>query len=131
MLLSCVSSQDNADDSSETAAGENSTSYFPLLDRIANGHFASASTDADLYAKFLDVLEKDGHITTAAAVSTFNLALSLRNAAPRVEAHYQYYSTAIEPIVKEVNDCREWALVGGRQYCSPSLDHSIGNAPSS
>ncbi|KAI8670713.1 hypothetical protein NCS57_00544100 [Fusarium keratoplasticum] len=108
----------------ETAAGENSTSYFPLLDKIASGHFASASSDAELYDQFLEVLQQDGHIASPDALSTFKLALSLRSAAPRIEAHYQYYSTAVDPTTKEdVDDkCQSWALVDNKKYCSPTLD---------
>ncbi|POR35107.1 UDP-glucose:glycoprotein glucosyltransferase [Tolypocladium paradoxum] len=108
----------------ETAAGENSTAYFPLLDRIASGHFASASSDAALYNTFLDVLREDGHISSPEALSTFKLALSLRSAAPRIEAHYQYYSTAVEPAVA-TSDCHDWVLFEGKQYCTPALDIAI------
>lgn len=107
---------------SETAAGENSTSYFPLLDKIASGHFASARSDSELYHQFLEVLQQDGHITSPDALSTFKLALSLRSAAPRIEAHYQYYSTAVDPATKEDDKCQSWALVDNKKYCSPALD---------
>ncbi|KAK7426302.1 killer toxin resistant protein [Neonectria magnoliae] len=111
----------------ETAAGENATSYFPLLDRIASGHFAAAATDEELYTQFLKVLQQDGHITSPDALSTFKLALSLRSAAPRIEAHYQYYSTAVEPAVsvQDPEQCPDWALLDSKQYCSPSLTTAI------
>ncbi|QPG93890.1 hypothetical protein C2857_003376 [Epichloe festucae Fl1] len=105
----------------ETAAGENSSSYFPILDRIASGHFNNASTDFDLYDQFVEVLRHDGHITDPDAFSTFNLALSLRSAAPRIEAHYQHYRTAIEPFVEHRN-CDVWVLFDRKQYCTPDLD---------
>src|SRR5688572_15456940 len=41
---------------SETAASENATSYFPLLDRVASGYFATASNEQELYTAFLEVL---------------------------------------------------------------------------
>ncbi|KPM37451.1 UDP-glucose:glycoprotein glucosyltransferase [Neonectria ditissima] len=111
----------------ETAAGENETSYFPLLDRIASGHFATAATDEELYNQFLQILQQDGHISSPDALSTFKLALSLRSAAPRIEAHYQYYSTAVEPAVSVQNpeQCPDWALLDSKQYCSPSLTTAI------
>ncbi|KAF5677305.1 KRE5-killer toxin-resistance protein [Fusarium heterosporum] len=113
----------------ETAAGENSTCYFPLLDKIASGHFRSATSDAELYNQFLVVLQQDNHITTPEALSTFNLALSLHAAAPRIEAHYQYYVTAVDPSPKadSADDCPSWALVDNKKYCSPSLDTVAGN----
>ncbi|GJN71657.1 hypothetical protein PLICBS_005725 [Purpureocillium lilacinum] len=108
----------------ETAAGENSSAYFPLLDRIASGHFASASSDNELYQKFLDVLRNDGHVSSPDALSTFNLALSLRTAAPRIEAHYQYYTTAVEPAVAD-SKCSDWILLDGKQYCTPAMDDVV------
>ncbi|KAK9777651.1 putative UDP-glucose:glycoprotein glucosyltransferase [Seiridium cardinale] len=114
--------------SSETAAEENATSYFPLLDRIASGHFADATTDKILYEKFLQVLQQDGHISSAEALSTFKLALSMRSAAPRIEAHYQYYDTAVEPVLgAPKEDCADWILLEGKRYCSASLSHAEGS----
>ncbi|KAG6040771.1 hypothetical protein E4U41_007146 [Claviceps citrina] len=105
----------------ETAAGENSSTYFPILDRVASGHFSNVSTDSELYDHFLELLRYDGHFTDPDALSTFNLALSLRSAAPRIEAHYQYYKTALEPFV-EHRDCEVWVLLDRKQYCTPDLD---------
>ncbi|KAL8318155.1 hypothetical protein RB597_001532 [Gaeumannomyces tritici] len=103
----------------ETAAQENSTAYFPLLDRIASGHFAKAASDKELYETFLQLVRDDGHITSPDALSTFKLALSMRSAAPRIEAHYQHYRTAVEPKVKgKVDDCPEWTLQSGEAICS-------------
>ncbi|KAI1261991.1 UDP-glucose:glycoprotein glucosyltransferase [Xylariaceae sp. FL1019] len=111
----------------ETAAGENATAYFPLLDRIADGSFAAATTDQALYTKFLQVLHDDGHITSPPALSTFKLALSLRTAAPRIEAHYQYYDTTVTPSLGDAKpDCDEWVFLTQKQYCSSTLAHSDG-----
>ncbi|KAH8668454.1 UDP-glucose:glycoprotein glucosyltransferase-domain-containing protein [Xylariales sp. PMI_506] len=112
----------------ECAAGENASSYFPLLDRIASGYFADATTDKALYEKFLDILQQDGHVTSPESLSTFKLALSMRSAAPRIEAHYQYYDTAVEPnlgVVKE--DCMDWILFENKKYCSASLTEAESN----
>ncbi|TAQ88877.1 hypothetical protein B7494_g2787 [Chlorociboria aeruginascens] len=112
----------------ETAADENATSYFPLLDRIADGYFEKASTDQELYEEFIQILRKDGHMTDPESLSSYQLALSMRSAAPRIEAHYQYYHTAVEPSLKTKQDssCPSWVLFNGKQYCSPSLDESRG-----
>ncbi|KAI1809313.1 glycosyltransferase family 24 protein [Poronia punctata] len=111
----------------ETAAGENATSYFPLLDRVADGTFGTAATDKALYDRFLDVLQQDGHITSAEGLSTFKLALSMRTAAPRIEAHYQYYDTAVTPSLSEAReDCEQWILLEQKQYCSPSINEQDG-----
>lgn len=59
---------------------------------------------------------------SADALSTFKLALSLRTAAPRIEAHYQYYDSAAEPSLQGSKEtCPEWILANGKQYCSPDL----------
>ncbi|KAK0611186.1 UDP-glucose-glycoprotein glucosyltransferase-like protein [Immersiella caudata] len=106
----------------ETAAPENATAYFALLDRIAKNDLAGAKTDQALYEKFLEVLHKDGHMN-AEELSTFKLSLSLRSAAPRIEAHYQYYTTTVEPSLSgEQDGCEQWFLVDGKQYCTPALN---------
>ncbi|KAM3072077.1 killer toxin resistant protein [Clarireedia jacksonii] len=113
----------------ETAGNENASSYFPLLDRIADGYFAKASTDKDLYDKFIQLLKDDGHMADAEALSSYQFALSMRVAAPRVEAHFQYYHTAAEPSINSEVDssCPSWVLFDGKQYCSPTLDESHGD----
>ncbi|ORY67201.1 family 24 glycosyltransferase [Pseudomassariella vexata] len=109
----------------ESAAVENSTSYFALLDRVAAGYFDEAKSDKDLYEKFLRLLQADGHMNSPEALSTFKLALSLRSAAPRIEAHYQYYETAVQPSLGSMEEeCADWILLGGKRYCSASLDHT-------
>ncbi|KUI71842.1 UDP-glucose:glycoprotein glucosyltransferase [Cytospora mali] len=107
----------------ETAAQENASSYFPLLDHIADGYFAEVSTDKDLYESFLNLLQEDGHISSPESLATFNLALSTRSAAPRIEAHYQYYHTGVEPTLQgEQEGCDAWVVWQGQQHCLPSLD---------
>lgn len=109
---------------------ENPSSYFPILDRIADGYFSKATTDKELYETFVELLQKDGHIPSAESLSTFKLALSTRSAAPKVEAHYQYYQTGVEPSLKQDQDgCSNWILWEGQQYCSASLDQARGQVP--
>ncbi|PVH95620.1 glycosyltransferase family 24 protein [Periconia macrospinosa] len=113
----------------ETAAEENATAYFPLLDRIADGYFDKAKTDKDLFDSFVQLLETDGHITDPATLSSFQFALSVRSAAPRVEAHYQFYNTSVEPglVGEQGEECDTWVAFGGKQYCSPELKDSHGS----
>ncbi|KAI1007724.1 UDP-glucose:glycoprotein glucosyltransferase [Podosphaera aphanis] len=112
----------------ETAAAENATSYFPLLDRIADGYFSNAETDKELYERFLQVLKDDGHLLDLESLSLYKLALSMRSSAPRIEAHYQYYDTAAEPSLISGLDapCSAWTLYEGKQYCSSSLEKAQG-----
>ncbi|KAL9602944.1 MAG: hypothetical protein Q9219_001469 [cf. Caloplaca sp. 3 TL-2023] len=110
----------------ETAAEENSTSYFPLLDRIAQGHFLECTTDQELHATFIQLVQDDGHLTSAEALSSLQFALSIHSAAPRIEAHYQYYDTSVEPSLMAAQDaaCPVWVHFDGKQYCTPALDRA-------
>lgn len=110
----------------ETASEENSTAYFPLLDRIAEGRFLECGTDQELFETFLQVVQDDGHITDPEALSSFEFALSIHSAVPRVEAHYQYYETSVEPSLMVAQDaaCPVWVHFNGKQYCSPALDRA-------
>ncbi|KAH7118897.1 UDP-glucose:glycoprotein glucosyltransferase-like protein [Dendryphion nanum] len=112
----------------ETAAEENPSSYFPILDRIAEGYFDHANTPQELYTVFVHLLDFDGHITDAETLSSFQLALSVRSAAPRIEAHYQFYNTSVEPSLesKQGGDCETWVAFRGKQYCDPELKESQG-----
>ena len=97
-----------------------------MLDRIAEGHFADCSTDEELYETFLRTLKEDGHISKRDAVSSFQYALSIHSAAPRIEAHYQYYDTSVQPSLVVAQDaaCPVWVHFDGKQYCSPALDRA-------
>lgn len=113
---------------SETAADENSTAYLPLLDRIADGYFDGKASEQDLYESFLQLLQDDGHITDPDALSSFQLALSIHAAAPRIEAHYQFYNTSVEPSLEaeQSEECDSWVLLNKKQYCSPELAKEHG-----
>ncbi|KAI9799196.1 MAG: hypothetical protein M1825_004839 [Sarcosagium campestre] len=112
----------------ETAADENGTSYFPLLDRIADGYFSNDSTDEELYSQFLDLLKHEGHISRPEVLASFQFALSLHDAAPRIQAHYQFYETAIVPSLRDPqpDECTAWVQHEGQQYCSPLLEEVHG-----
>ncbi|KAF2487073.1 UDP-glucose:Glyco protein glucosyltransferase-domain-containing protein [Neohortaea acidophila] len=112
----------------ETAAEENATSYFPLLDRIADGYFDGTSTDQELYTKFRGLLQEDGHLSKAEDVSSFDFALSIHSVAPRIEAHHQYYNTSVHPSLGGVEEdgCESWVYTPftGERHCSPEFDAS-------
>jgi UDP-glucose:glycoprotein glucosyltransferase len=115
----------------ETAAEENSTSYFPLLDTIAQGVFFEADTEQALFEKFSTILEDDGHISDPEALASFKFALAIRSAAPRIEAHYQYYNTSVMPNLMAAQDaaCPVWVHFDDKQYCSPSLERAQQDMP--
>ncbi|KAF2012225.1 glycosyltransferase family 24 protein [Aaosphaeria arxii CBS 175.79] len=113
----------------ETAAEEVPDAYFPLLDRIAGGWFDEARTDQQLHAMFIATLEADGHMPEPEERSSYQLALSVRSAAPRIEAHYQFYNTSVEPSIPagQGSGCETWVAFKGKQYCDPELakEHGI------
>ena len=104
----------------ETVASEHSSSYFPLLDRIASGAFANKTTDRDLYEEFLRISHAEGFLLDPRDLSSFNLALSLRAAAPRIEAHYHYYENTLVPRMGKMFDptCKAWVLWSSKQTCA-------------
>ncbi|RMZ89744.1 hypothetical protein DV736_g3034, partial [Chaetothyriales sp. CBS 134916] len=110
----------------ETAAAENASSYFPLLDRIADGAFAESSTDKELYDQFVHVLREEGHVQSPEDLSSFKLAFSLHASAPRVQAHFQYYNRTISPHLPAAQDaaCPVWVQLDRQQYCTPTLERS-------
>ncbi|PKX98146.1 putative UDP-glucose:glycoprotein glucosyltransferase [Aspergillus novofumigatus IBT 16806] len=110
----------------ETAAEENSTSYFPLLDRIAEGTFDDATTEKQLYDRFLQVVYDDGHLSTPELLSSFKLSLAIRSAAPRITAHYQFYNTSVQHSLMAAQDaaCPVWVHSEGKQYCSSSMERA-------
>lgn len=77
----------------------------------------------------MELLETDGHISDPATLSSFQFALSVRSAAPRIEAHYQFYNTSVEPGLEgeQGKECDTWVAFAGKQYCSPELKDSHGS----
>ncbi|CAP81259.1 hypothetical protein E8E15_008571 [Penicillium rubens] len=110
----------------ESAAEESPTSYFPLLDRIADGTFEDLTTEKELYDRFLTVLNDDGHIRTPEGLSSFKLSLSVRSSAPRIEAHFQYYNTSVQQSLMVAQDaaCPVWVHSEGKQYCSSAMERA-------
>lgn len=93
---------------------------------MAEGAFESSTTDEELYNTFIDLLQYDVHFQDPAALASFKLALSLHAAAPRIEAQYQYYRSAVEPSMMAAQDaaCPVWVHLDGQQYCSPELERA-------
>ena len=97
-----------------------------MLDRIAEGAFTNLNTEQELLDGFVKILQEDGHIGDPEALSSFKFALSLHAAAPRIEAHYQYYETSVVPNMMAAQDaaCPVWVHFDGKQYCSPALERA-------
>lgn len=103
----------------ETLADENKTAYFPLLDEIAAGAFAGKNSDKELYDEFLRIAGALGFLASPELRASFNMALSIHAAAPRIEAHYQYYENSLQPRMGKDYDpkCEAWVQWGGKQLC--------------
>lgn len=110
----------------ETAAEENSTAYFPLLDRIADGAFDDTITDKELYDRFLQIVSGDGHLRTPESLSSFKVSLAIRSATPRIAAHYQYYNASVQQTLMAAQDaaCPVWVHTDGKQYCSSAMERA-------
>ncbi|KAL3468539.1 UDP-glucose:glycoprotein glucosyltransferase-domain-containing protein [Aspergillus heterothallicus] len=110
----------------ETAAEESPASYFPLLDRIADGAFDDAVTDKELYERFLQVAVDDGHLSNPESLSSFRLSLSIRSASPRIAAHYQFYNASVQHSLMAAQDaaCPVWVHSDGKQYCSSTMERA-------
>ncbi len=83
-------------------------------------------TEQELFEKFVQVVQDDGHIRDPETLSSFKFALALHAAAPRIEAHYQYYNTSVQPNMMAAQDaaCPVWVHFDGKQYCSPTLERA-------
>lgn len=106
----------------ETIADENATAYFPLLDRIASSAVLAdgSAPDKVLYDEFLRVSRAEGFLAGPEELSAFNFALSIHAAAPRIEAHYHYYTHSLEPLMGRLFDpsCPAWVLWASKQRCA-------------
>lgn len=60
------------------------------------------------------------------ALASFKFALSLHEAAPRIQAHYQYYNASVQDHMMAAQDavCPVWVYFDGQQYCSPTLERA-------
>ncbi|KAF1828876.1 hypothetical protein BDW02DRAFT_511256 [Decorospora gaudefroyi] len=116
----------------ETAAEENATAYYPILDRVSEGYFDDKHSEQELYTAFVELLHTEGHITEPEARASFEFALSVRAAAPRIEAHYQFYNTSVDPSLEaeQTEACEIWVSFHGKQYCSVHLDEPFGGIKS-
>ncbi|KAF1985410.1 glycosyltransferase family 24 protein [Aulographum hederae CBS 113979] len=112
----------------ETAAEENATAYYPLLDRVAEGYFDGDTTDQKLYTHFTELLKSDGHVTNPDVLDSFKFALSIHSTAPRIEAQYQFYNTSVEARLAQSQDtkCENLLEYSGAYHCSPDVEIGAG-----
>jgi hypothetical protein len=124
---------------SESAAAENSSSFFPLLKDVALGRFDFCHADEEYYYTFLSALKDDGHITNDAVLATWNFGLSLHEAAPRIEAQHQLWTSTVYPsyhgyktpsssaveVWTERGLCIDQRCEGSGVWVPPVVDHTM------
>ncbi|KAF1816235.1 hypothetical protein P152DRAFT_408965 [Eremomyces bilateralis CBS 781.70] len=116
----------------ETATEESEFAYTPLLDRIADGYFDEYTTDRSIYDAFLELLQNDGILPNQEALDSFQFAFSIHSAAPRIEAHLQYYNTSVRPARSvEGEGCSSWLDIAGRAICAVDIQANTLEASTS
>ena len=107
---------------------ENSSAYLPLINEIIRSDihdFGPRTEHAKIYYdNIFDIITSKQFLSDPTAKSVFELSLSLNTAAPTIQAHYQYYETAVLP-TRADNDtfnpnCKVWADWYGKQACTVS-----------
>lgn len=97
----------------ETVHDENQTAYLPLL-RLLN----LARTEDMTSEQTLDTaVELINEHQLLPELSTFNLALALHTAVPRIEAAYSWYGSNVDEAGLEVEGCGSWVEWRGKGYC--------------
>jgi UDP-glucose:glycoprotein glucosyltransferase len=103
----------------ETAAVEDASIYWPLLERLSSAEFRTFTTEKEYYESVSKVL-RDDFLRDPVTLGSFDLGLSLHIAAPKIEAYYQFYETSVVPSLGNYDEsCENWVLLGGQQICSP------------
>lgn len=70
-------------------------------------------------------MQEEGFLKDAVELASFNLALSIHAAAPRIEAHYHYYENQLEPQMGKLYKpgCETWLQWSHKQICSTTGDY--------
>jgi Thioredoxin-like domain len=103
----------------ETAAVENSSVFWPFLDSLSSSKHGVYETEKEYYENIRRLLH-DEFLVEPVTLSSFELGLALRTAAPKIEAYYQFYNTSVVPSLETYYDlCETWIHWRGEQICSP------------
>ncbi|KAK9446934.1 UDP-glucose:glycoprotein glucosyltransferase-domain-containing protein [Limtongia smithiae] len=113
----------------ETVADENPNAYFPLLAHLAEFSFYGDAEDklppthSQLYDEALSFTISSGFLSKGPQTDWFDLKLSLRKSAPRIQAYYQFYNASVFPVFADsLGKCANdsWFLFNGKPSCDPS-----------
>jgi len=112
---------------SETIALEEPRSFFPLLDLLVHPgtfvHPLITESDEGLYQKVLSTLEKHKYLQDSGALASFERALALHVASPKIEAFHRYYAEKMDVNSFEERhnaaNCPAWVDWYGQRICTP------------
>ncbi|KAG0000949.1 hypothetical protein BGZ65_003923, partial [Modicella reniformis] len=113
----------------EAVAVENKTSYYPLMRQLTEPDFLNqVKSQQDLYAKSLEVIQSEGHVSPQ-ALSTLKWSLAMHTTAPWIQAHYHLYNSTIVPDRISKHEfspgCGVWVDWYDRQICTVSALEAI------
>ncbi|ORY32220.1 UDP-glucose:Glyco protein glucosyltransferase-domain-containing protein [Naematelia encephala] len=103
----------------ETVCDENPSAYFPLL-HLASIHLPSNLSDVsheDLLIRARDIIISHELLPKPSSLSTFDLALALHTAVPRIQAFYSYYEDYVNEASLGVVECGSWVEWRGKGFC--------------
>jgi UDP-glucose:glycoprotein glucosyltransferase len=103
----------------ETAAVENQTIFWPLLDSLTRDESSVRETEKEYYERVVQKLREEFRMDSV-TLSSFKLGLSVHSAAPKLEAYYHFYATTVVPALGENHGdtCDNWAYFRGERICS-------------
>ncbi|OXG53132.1 UDP-glucose:glycoprotein glucosyltransferase [Cryptococcus neoformans] len=101
----------------ETVYDEYPSSYFQLLHLLSS--LPPDSTDESILSSTLDLIQAYSLLPSPSSLSTFHLALSLHSTAPRIEAQYNWYNSAVKGQENKlgVEGCEGWVEWRGKGFC--------------
>ncbi|WVQ78198.1 hypothetical protein IAT38_000281 [Cryptococcus sp. DSM 104549] len=101
----------------ETVYDEAPESYFPLLHLLSS--LRPTSSPEALLSSTLDLISAYKLLPSPSSLSTLHLALSLHSTAPRIEAEYNWYESAVRGNETQlgVEGCEGWVEWRGKGFC--------------
>ncbi|KAK6498113.1 hypothetical protein TWF506_004353 [Arthrobotrys conoides] len=112
----------------ECAGLEKPALYFTLLDLIKSGTIKLVDSEKEMYESVVNHVETH-QLLDHRFIPTWKFCISLREAAPRIEAQYQFYSNRVTP--PKGKSCPVWFDDGETRSCNPEDISKVKPASSS
>lgn len=97
---------------------EDPSAYFPALKLLSEGIPAGENASAQkTLESAISILSSNGILDQPGALSSFNYALALHTAVPKIEAFYSYYDSSVDEKKLGVGECEAWVEWRGKGYC--------------